>query len=149
MQNTVVVHLPGGALLKGTTQNFFPNKDKFHLTDRDTGEIREIPLAGLKAVFFVKDFAGDPNYQERVDGERSGLGKRIQVNFKDGETLVGYSQGYTPNRPGFFVFPADPESNNDRIFVLTAATVSVRFLEQRALNATASQSSCDAAAPVR
>lgn len=146
MQNTVVVHMPGGALLKGTTNNFFPNKDKFHLTDRETGEIREIMLAGLKAVFFVKDFGGDSNYQERADSERSGLGKRIQVNFKDGETLVGYSQGYTPNRPGFFVFPADPESNNDRIFVLTAATVSVRFLEQRPQNSPESATSSDAAA---
>lgn len=60
--------------------------------------------------------------------ERTGLGKKIQVDFKDGEILVGYSQGFTPNRPGFFVFPADPESNNDRIFVFTAATKAVCFL---------------------
>jgi hypothetical protein len=128
MQNTVVVHFPGGTLLKGVTNNFFPNKDRFHLTDNDTGEVREIPLTGLKAVFFVKGFEGDPSYWERTDMERTGLGKKIQVDFKDGEILVGYSQGFTPNRPGFFVFPADPESNNDRIFVFTAATKAVCFL---------------------
>lgn len=128
MQNTVVVHFPGGALLKGATNNFFPNKDLFHLTDKDTGEVREVPLSGLKAVFFVKDFEGDSSYTEKNDVERTGLGKKIQVEFADGETLVGYSQGYAANRPGFFLFPADPKSNNDRVFVLTAATRAVRFL---------------------
>ncbi|HUG99217.1 MAG TPA: hypothetical protein VMQ83_08580 [Gammaproteobacteria bacterium] len=128
MRNTVVIHFPGGNVLKGITNNFFPNKDKFHLTDKDTGEVREILLSGLKAVFFVKGFDGDPAYRERSDVERTGLGKKIQVDFNDGEVLVGYSQGFTPNRPGFFVFPADPESNNDRVFVVTAATKDARFL---------------------
>jgi hypothetical protein len=128
MRNTVVVHYPGGTLLKGVTNNFFPNKDKFHLTDKDTGEVREVLLSDLKAVFFVKGFDGDRNYQERTDVERTGLGKRIQVNFNDGETLVGYSQGFAPERPGFFLFPADPESNNDRIYVVTAATRAACFL---------------------
>jgi hypothetical protein len=128
MQNTVVVHFPGGTLLKGVTNNFFPNKERFHLTDKDTGEVREVPFAGLKAVFFVKGFEGDPAYRERTDVERTGFGKKIQVDFNDGETLIGYSQGFTPGRLGFFVFPADPQSNNDRIFVLSAATKAVRFL---------------------
>jgi hypothetical protein len=128
MQNTVVVHFSGGTLLKGVTNDFFPNKDKFHLTDKDTGEVREVSLTGVKAVFFVKDYGGDRTYRERTDVERAGFGKRIQVRFKDGETLIGYSQGFAPNRPGFFVFPADPQSNNDRIFVLNAATKEVRYL---------------------
>jgi hypothetical protein len=128
MQNTVVVHFPGGELLKGVTNNFFPSKDKFHLADKDTGEVREVPLRGLKAVFFVKDFDGDPEYKEQPESQRTGFGRRIQVEFKDGETLVGYSQGFTPGRPGFFVFPADPVSNNDRVYVLTEATKDVRLL---------------------
>lgn len=128
MQNTVVVHFPDGTLLKGVTNNFFPNKDKFHLTDRDTGEVREVPLAGLKAVFFVKAFDGNAGYREQADGERTGFGKKIRVDFSDGETLVGYSQGYAPGRPGFFVFPADAGSNNDRVFVVSAATEAVGFV---------------------
>jgi hypothetical protein len=128
MQNTVVVHFPNGTLLKGVTQNFFPNKEKFHVTDMDSGGVLEVPIAELKAVFFVKSFEGDPAYRERIDVERAGFGKKIQVNFNDGETLLGYSHGFTPNRSGFFVFPADPRSNNDRIFVITAATKDVRFL---------------------
>lgn len=128
MQNTVVVHFPGGTLLKGVTNNFFPNKDKFHLADRDTGEICEVPLTGLKAVFFVKTFDGDAGYREQTEVERTGFGRKIRVEFKDGETLVGYSQGYSPGRAGFFVFPADPDSNNDRVFVLTEATSAIHLV---------------------
>lgn len=128
MQNKVVVHCPGGPLLKGITNDFFPNKDTFHLTDDETGEVREVSLEGLKAVFFVKGFEGDSNYKERTDVERTGFGKKIQVDFEDGERLVGFTSGYAQDRRGFFVFPADPQSNNDRIFVITAATKEVRFL---------------------
>ncbi len=127
MQNKVVVHRAGGPLLKGITNDFFPNKDIFHLHDNDTGEVLEVQLLGLKAVFFVKDFDGDSNYRERVDMERTGFGKRIRVAFKDGETLEGYCHGFAKDRQGFYVFPADPQSNNDRIFVITAATDDVSF----------------------
>ena len=128
MQNKVVVHSPGGTLIKGITNDFFPNKDRFHVAEDGTGELKEVVIADLKAVFFVKDYAGNSDYQERTDVERVGFGKKIQVEFSDGETLIGYSSGYAPNRPGFFVFPADPDSNNDRVFVITAATKDVHFL---------------------
>jgi len=128
MKNKVVVHYPDGPLLKGVTNDFFPNKEQFHLTDENTGEVREISLTGIKAVFFVKCFTGDGNYKEQHDLERTGFGKRIQVQFKDGEVLVGYCHGFAKDRQGFYVFPADPRSNNDRVFVITAATDDVRFL---------------------
>jgi hypothetical protein len=128
MKNKVVVHYPGGPLLKGITNDFFPNKEVFHLDDEKTGEVREVALTGLKAVFFVKSFEGDSSYQERTDVERTGFGKKIQVDFKDGETLVGYCHGFAKDRQGFYVFPLDPHSNNDRVFVITAATDNVRFL---------------------
>jgi hypothetical protein len=90
--------------------------------------IQEINTIQLKAVYFVKSFEGKPDYQKRNDVERVGLGKKIKVEFKDGETLVGYTQGYAPNRDIFIVFPCDPESNNDRVFVMTKATATVAFV---------------------
>lgn len=57
-----------------------------------------------------------------------GFGKKIQVRFKDGETLIGYTQGYSPARTGFILFPADEKSNNDRVFVIKAAAEEVAFL---------------------
>jgi hypothetical protein len=54
--------------------------------------------------------------------------RKIRVVFADGETLVGTTQGYQPGRPGFFVVPADSGSNNDRCFVVSAATKEVSFV---------------------
>ena len=48
--------------------------------------------------------------------------------FKDGEELLGTTQGYQPDRPGFFVIPADPESNNERCYVVASATEEVSFV---------------------
>ena len=55
-------------------------------------------------------------------------GRKVQVEFSDGETIVGTTQGYQPDRPGFFVVPVDPKSNNDRCFVVMAAVKKVTFL---------------------
>jgi hypothetical protein len=47
------------------------------------------------------------------------------VLFTDGELLTGYTLGYDPRRPGFFMMPTDEMSNNDRIYVLRAAVKDV------------------------
>lgn len=128
MQNQIIIHFNDGKILKGTTADLFPNKRIFHLKDKDTGLIQEIDVFLLKSIFFVKSFEGNAGYQERSDIERTGLGKKITVHFKDGEILVGYTQGYTPNRDIFIVFPSDPNSNNERVFVVTHATDKVSFV---------------------
>ena len=70
----------------------------------------EVRTAELKAVFFVKDFAGNPEYKhfEEFDASTPAIGRRIKVLFSDGELLVGTTQGYQLGRAGFFVTPADP-----------------------------------------
>lgn len=128
MLNKIVVRYADGRIAKGTTENFFPNKALFHLTENGTGVRQEISVHDLKAIFFVKSFDGNSQYQEKLDVERVGLGKKIEVVFKDGERLVGYTQGFTPDRPSFILFPCDPDSNNDKVFVVTAATTKVRFV---------------------
>jgi hypothetical protein len=128
MRNTIVLHFVGGKVRKGITEDFYPNKEQFHLVDKDNGEVAKIAVQNLKAIFFVKDFDGDPRYKECSDRERVGMGKRIKVSFRDGETLIGYTQGYSPLRGGFFVFPCDMNSNNDRIFVVTGSTLKVEFI---------------------
>jgi hypothetical protein len=54
-------------------------------------------------------------------------GRRVAVLFEDGELLVGYAQTYSAERAGFFVFPADPNSNNIRVYVLRAATKQIKL----------------------
>jgi hypothetical protein len=129
MINKIVIHFVDGKIKKGTTADFFPNKDTFHINDKDSSRVYEVYLKELKAVFFVKSFEGDPIYVEKLIVERVGLGKRIRVRFKDGETMVGYTQGYSPDRLGFDFFPSDPDSNNEKAFVVNAATDAVSIIK--------------------
>jgi small nuclear ribonucleoprotein (snRNP)-like protein len=119
----VVVRYRDGRLVKGTTSNFLPARDCFHVQTPE-GEVVAVAQDELKALFFVREFAGDPTRKEssRFSATRPALGRKIRVVFADGEEIVGTTQGYQPNRPGFFVFPADAGSNNERCFVITAAT---------------------------
>ena len=84
----------------------------------------------LKALFFVRDLAGDPTRREsqKFSADRPALGRKMQVEFPDGETLVGTTQGYQPQRSGFFLVPADSASNNERCFVVSAAALEVKPL---------------------
>ena len=132
IQNKIVVRYQDGRVLKGFTRDFLPNKDLFHLSPMDAPESKpqEVRIPELKAVFFVKDFMGNPQYKARqeFDPSRPVIGRKIRVVFRDGETLVGTTQGYEPGRPGFFLIPADSQSNNERCFVVSAATQEVSFV---------------------
>ena len=132
MQNRIVVRYRDGRIVKGVTTDFLPTKDVFHVTAAEGKSSRplDVRVSELKAVFFVKDFAGNPTYNDRksFDPSKPVTGKKIRVVFQDGELLMGTTQGYQPGRPGFFVFPADPKSNNDRCFVVSAAVKEVSLL---------------------
>ena len=128
----VVVRYLDGKIIKGFSHDFSPNKDRFHVypADKSSSEGTEIFFRALKALFFVRDFAGDAQYNERKEytQEDKPSGRKIEVTFKDGEVLVGTTVAYDPNRPGFFFFPADPKSNNIRVFAVTTAVKKVRYL---------------------
>jgi hypothetical protein len=128
----MVLRFANGAVIKGSTQNFSPNKDSFHFipADNHSNGAIEVFLKDLKAVFMVRDFTGKPQYNERkkyVEEEKPS-GKKIEVTFNDGEVMVGSTLGYSRNRPGFFILPADPESNNIRVFVVSSSVKSIRQL---------------------
>jgi len=129
----VVVKYVDGKVIKGFVQNFSPTKDWFHLTpvDKASGGTIEVLMRRLKAVFLVRDFNGDPQYHERKNyhlGENPS-GIKLEVTFTDGEVIVGSTQlSYDPKRPGNFIVPVDPGSNNIRVFVVSSAVKSVRQL---------------------
>jgi hypothetical protein len=52
----------------------------------------------------------------------------MEVTCLDGEVIVGTTTGYDPKRLGFFLFPIDPSSNNIRVFMVTSAVATARFL---------------------
>ena len=125
-ENRVVARCLDGATLRGTTIDFSPTRRHFRLNDgRDT---IEVDLAQLKALFFVKDFGGNAGYNDKKGFfARQNNGKKVIVEFKDGEVLFGYTLSHTSLGFGFFVFPGDPDSNNEKIFVVHASTQSVKL----------------------
>lgn len=125
--NKVIVRFKDGTLIKGNTSDFFPTKVRFHIHRLD-GQIEKINLEDLKAVFFVKDFEGNKEYQKKYEDIIPGAGRRILVEFTDTESITGYALGYSPDRQGFFITPADLSSNNERIFVVRSATKNIHFL---------------------
>jgi Family of unknown function (DUF6982) len=129
----VVVRYSNGTIARGFVQNFSPNRDFFYLSpaDKPTGQPLQVSLRRLKAVFVVRDFRGNPQFQERnfyMEGENpSGL--KLEVTFADGEVMVGSTVlNYDPKRQGNFIIPADPNSNNIRVFVVSSAVKNVRQL---------------------
>lgn len=132
MQNQIVVRFLDGRSLKGFTTDFIAGKEVFHVTETASSSIKpvEVQVSKLKAVFFVKDLVGNADYKERLafDPSKPAPGRKIYVLFKDGERIVGLTQGYKPGRAGFFLVPADPLSNNERIYIVTSSTQEIKFL---------------------
>ncbi|MCX7995705.1 MAG: hypothetical protein N3A65_08065 [candidate division WOR-3 bacterium] len=131
--NRVVLHYKNGTIAKGLTYDFVPEKPKFHLIHQD-GRIEEIQTESLKAVFFVKTYEGNKDYHEvkgfsKVDPVTF-RGMKIKVTFLDNEIIYGATMGYNKTRKGFFIFPADPDSNNIRIYVVASAVKDVKLGSQ-------------------
>jgi len=125
----VIARFRDGHLVRGYTADFHPSKPQLHLSaEPNSSDTLFLQLSQLKALFFVRDFTGD---QMRVDRQEFGSapqGRKVAVTFNDGETLLGTTLGYRGEGNGFFVHPADPRSNNLRVFVAPGATQQVRFL---------------------
>ncbi len=124
----VVARFLDGRTLKGTTRDFGPNKEQFHLFPwgEEVDKPLDIVVGALKAVFFVKSYEGNKDHVEdnSFDSAR-GQGRKLVVHFKDGETIAGFTMGYNPKNQGFFLIPADPDSNNTRIYIVNAAVAKV------------------------
>jgi hypothetical protein len=130
--SAVVARFVDGRVLKGTTHDFAPHKASFHLTlaDDPTARALAIPLGALKALFFVRTYDGDPKRVEGFDFEKAkGQGRKIIVTFVDGEVVSGFTTGYAKDKQGFFVIPVDPNSNNARVYAVTAAVKKVEWAD--------------------
>jgi hypothetical protein len=130
----VVAHFIDDVVVKGYALDFNPTQPSFHLYVGVEGFSPEqavrLDMKEIKALFFVKTFEGNRQYHERKDfleGDRA-LGRRVEVQFIDGEVIRGSTLDYDPARPGFFLIPVDPESNNIQIFVVANAVMNLRHL---------------------
>ena len=125
--NQIVIKLKDGSIKKGSTNDFLPNKKTFHLNNTD-GNVEEVNIEEAKAVFFVKDLEGNKDHNYTYEDNIPGGGKKISVNFDDGEIIIGYVLGYSPDRQGFFMTPADLSGNNQRIYAVASSVKKVEFL---------------------
>ena len=131
--NKIVVRYQDGRVIKGRTNDFMPGKELLHIIPEDAQhDTKPLPISvtELKAIFFVKDFHGDPQYKDKkaFDEKKPVSGRKIKVVFLDGELLMGTTHSYQPGRPGFFVFPADSMDNNERCYVISSATKGVSLI---------------------
>ena len=129
--NKLVVRYLDGKLLKGVSHDFHPSRGHFHLCETIgllSGPPMLVPMRQLKAVFVVKDFHGDATYQERKSFDAATPGRRIEVTFLDGEVLLGTTLSYRPDGHGFFMTPADPLANNERVFVVPSAVRHFKYV---------------------
>jgi len=125
--HNIVARFKNGSLLRGITSDFSPFKTSFHLELENAKEI-SIDMERLKAVFFVKDSPGVDEQIERYKNIKNMGGKKVKVHFVDGELITGYALKYSSDHHGFFLTPDDHASNNERIFVMTAASEKITFL---------------------
>ena len=130
-RNRAIVAFLDGRRLKGYIYNFSAQKDRFRLfLEQDTlqREGTDVQMKDLKAIFFARDFVGNSEYTESQTLTSQNGGRKAGVTFRDGEKLVGTTDAYNPQKIGFFLVPADPRSNNLRVFVITKNAAQIRWI---------------------
>ncbi len=128
----MVVRQLDGGLVKGYVDpGSFLSSNGAEVLDRE-GHLLTVRLDSIKGIYFVRDFEGDPNRQERkVFNSRPRVsGIWVRLTFKDSEVM----EGLLPNDllevepEGFMITPPDFYANNLRIFVPRNALGSVAVL---------------------
>ena len=118
----VAVRYLDGRVIKGWTADFNPQRPLFHVSESERSPVVTVRLPELKAVFFVRTPGGNADHEERKDFElRQTPERQVWVQFKDGEELAGFSSSPASGGAGFYLMPADPDSNMERAYVLRAA----------------------------
>ncbi len=122
-----------GLLVQGPRR--LPDVLRLRCAEDDT--FREIPLTGIKAVFFVKSFEGQGtrNYLKFFSNAPMVHGIWVQLRFKDGEIMEGIVLNGMHHlvEPGFFLHPTDPDGNNKLIYVLKSSLTDFRVLGVRSM----------------
>jgi len=128
----VVVRKLDKELVKGyVNPATFLGESSVDLLDRE-GHVLAVPLESVKAVYFVRDFEGDPGYTERKAFLRRPRldGLWVRLTFKDEEVLEGILANnlLELDARGFLITPADLSSNNLRIFIPRSALTGLEVL---------------------
>ena len=144
----VVAHRVDGSLIKGFTDGipqFYRDSlikqapaappEKLRLRLAESNKDTDIRIDDLKALFFVKSFAGTDGYSEIKFFKAHPLmeGLWVRLKFADQESTEGviYNSMHFLTSPGFFLKPPDPQSNNEMVYVLKKSLTDFRILGVR------------------
>lgn len=129
MEQKIVVHMKDGAIHKGVTQDFSPHSAGFHLLPAEGGGVpHHIRLEKMKALFWVKDYFGNRDFVARRRFDDTASPRRAVAAFSDGEEIWGTVGEEDESPTGFYFFPADPDDNNVRIFIVRSALRELRLV---------------------
>lgn len=126
----MVIAFLDGRRMKGYIHSFSAEEDHFRLfLEQDTAEHQgaAVQMKDLKAIFLARDFVGNSEYGESQELDPQNQSRKAEVTFRDGEKLAGTTDTYNPQRVGFFLFPADPRSNDLRVFVIAENAAQIRW----------------------
>ena len=76
----------------------------------------------------MNSLVGDRYYDEDNSWAPSTEGSRVEVTFRDGEVVRGFTVDAVEDQQGFFMDPVDPGSNNARMYVVYRAVEKVDFV---------------------
>ncbi|MBI5555714.1 MAG: hypothetical protein HY920_07700 [Elusimicrobia bacterium] len=133
----MVVHKADGKVIKGISYNFSPFLNiVFHLElvepTANGAKAMELRVSTLKAIFIVKSFPGNPDYKDKKCFQDKGIhlqpGRKAEIEFVDGEKICGVIFIFDPKKIGFWLFPIDPNDNNEKVFVVSNMVKEVKFV---------------------
>jgi hypothetical protein len=122
LEHKVVAHFLTKEIKKGIAYDFTSDAPVMHLLrtdDADKRQVDRINLEVIKAIFFVRNHEGNHLYKEKNEFEtgKTVYGKKMSVEFHDGEKIVGYSVSNPSQKKRFVMIPADPNGNNLKILI--------------------------------
>jgi hypothetical protein len=126
----VVIHFQTGRTLSGWGDNFLPTEEEILVKDQDD-VIQRVALRDVKIICFVKAFATDSRATHLPPAKilyQAVHGRKVRLQFKDGEKLEGVASLNERPLRGFFVTPLNPNSNNIAIYVNPNFLKSFEFL---------------------
>lgn len=126
---TVIARLTSGLVIQGLNTDFNPERTSFRVTCPEGGRGVEVKMKDLKALFFLRGESPAPDFRRArgwvppPDPVRDG--KKVAVTFKDGETMVGYTLGYRPEKVGFWFYPGMASSPHEKVWICATAVDAV------------------------
>jgi hypothetical protein len=133
LEHKVVAHFLTKEIKKGSAYDFTSDAPMMHLLRVDEAgksQVDRINLDLIKAIFFVRSHEGNNLYKEKNEFEpgKSVYGKKLSVEFHDGEKIVGYSVNNPSQKKRFVMIPADPNGNNIKILINTDTIKDLKYL---------------------